>query len=167
MKIIYYCFCIALLFVSCQPKVEGNVHEAFLKNSETVIAILNGFENENIDYSLYAKDYVMRDTGFGQPDSLSLENVQKNEKFLWENYDFKLVTKPLILLPGVNVETKKPDGSVRCYADWEITIPATDSTEAKSGIIKLYESFDFNEEGKVTFQQVYGDFTGIFSYLHN
>jgi len=30
----------------------------------------------------------------------------------------------------------------------------------------LYESFDFNEEGKIIYQQVYGDFTGIMMHLH-
>ena len=76
-----------------------------------------------------------------------------------------MLTNPPVLLPGVNADTKEVDGSVRHYSEWEVTLPATDSTEAKSGTIKLYESFDFNEEGKIIYQQVYGDFTGLFMHL--
>lgn len=94
-------------------------------------------------------------------------DVMKNDKKLWENYDFKLLTDPINLLPGVNIDTKLSDGSVRHYSDWQVTLPATDSTEAKSGVIKLYESFDFDADGKIIFQQVYADFTGLFMYLHS
>jgi len=108
----------------------------------------------------------MLDTGFGSKDSLGLDELMKMDKQMWATYDFKLLTNPPVLLPGVNPDTKKPDGSVRHYSDWEVTLPATDSTEAKSGKIKLYESFDFDAEGKILFQQVYGDFTGLMMYLH-
>jgi hypothetical protein len=96
-----------------------------------------------------------------------MEDVKKNDKQLWGNYNLKIITDPIVLLPGVNVDTKLADGSVRLYADWEITLPATDSTEAKSGILNLYESFDFDADGKVIFQQAYGDFSGLFGYLHS
>jgi hypothetical protein len=55
---------------------------------------------------------------------------------------------------------------VRYYGDWQITIPATDSTEARSGVIKYYESFDFDDDGKIIYQQGYGDYGGLFGYLH-
>ena len=165
MKLIYSILGMSLLLVGCQPPQDNSANEAFEKNSQTVLAILEGFQNENLDYSQYAQDFVMRDTGFGTKDSLSLEDVKKNDKGLWENYDVKIITDPIVLLPGVNVDTKLADGSVRLYADWEVTLPATDSTEAKSGIIRLYESFDFDADGKVIFQQVYGDFAGLFGYL--
>ena len=71
----------------------------------------------------------------------------------------------MVPAPGVNPETKQMDGSVRYYADWEVTKPATDSTAAKSGILKMYESFDFDAEGKIIYQQGYGDFTGLMTYL--
>jgi len=69
-------------------------------------------------------------------------------------------------LPGVDPETKKMDGSVRYYLDWEVTLSATDSTEARSGIIHFYESFDFNEDGKIVNQVGYGDFGGLMEHLH-
>ncbi len=167
MKFIYSILCLSLLFVGCQPKPDNSANEAFEKNSQTVLANLEGFQNENLDYSQYAKDFVMGDTGFGNKDSLSLEEVMKADKGLWETYDFKLLTDPVNLLPGVNADTKLADGSVRHYSDWQVTLPATDSTKAKSGIIKLYESFDFDADGKIVFQQVYGDFTGLMMYLHS
>lgn len=166
MKFIYSILIASILMVGCQPKVDNSAQEAFEKNSQTVLANLEGWQNENLDYSQYAENFVMRETAFGaSKDSLNLEEMKANDKRVWDMLDFKLLTSPPVLLPGVNPETKKVDGSVRHYSDWEVTLPATDSTEAKSGVIKLYESFDFDADGKIVYQQVYGDFTGLMMYL--
>ena len=161
--------CLALLFIGCAPEQKDkNADIAFQKNSETVLANLKGWQNENLDYSMYASDFAMLETTFGaEKDSISLEEMKSTDRQLWDTYDFKLLTSPPNLLPGVDQDTKAPDGSVRHYSEWEVTLPATDSTEAKSGVIRLYESFDFNDEGKISFQQVYGDFTGLMTYLHS
>lgn len=162
---------LALLFVlllSCQAEnqEEKAAKEAFEVNSKTVLANLEGWQNENLDYSMYSADFVMLDTGFGaEKDSMNLEEMKMNDKQMWEAFDFKLLTDPPVLLPGVNADTRKMDGSVRLYSNWEVILPATDSTEAKSGVIKLYESYDFDPEGKIIYQQVYGDFTGLMGYL--
>lgn len=167
MKSIYYYLFLTVLLVGCKTETDNSVNETFETNSKTVLANLEGWENENLDYTMYADDFVMSDTAFGaEKDSLSLKEVMANDKQIWARYDFKLLTKPPVLLPGVNPQTKKPDGSVRHYSDWEVTLPATDSTEARSGVIQLYESFDFNTEGKILFQQAYGDFSGIMMYLN-
>lgn len=165
MKIIYSIICLSIMFVGCQPKVDNSAQEAFEKNCKTVLANLEGFQNENLDYTMYSKDFVLRGTGFGDKDSLSLEEVKGHDKWLLENFDFKIIDSPINLLPGVNPDTKQMDGSVRYYADWEVTKPATDSTAAKTGILKMYESFDFDAEGKIIYQQGYGDFTGLMTYL--
>jgi hypothetical protein len=165
MKFIYAILCACILFVACAPPVDNSAAEAFEKNSQTVVDNLKGFQNENIDYSQYANDFILGGTSFGEKDSISLNEMIEMDKNNWKTFDFKLVTYPLVLLPGVDVDTKKADGSVRHYSLWEVTLPATDSTEAKSGQIKLYESFDFDEDGKIVFQQVYGDFGGIMGYL--
>ncbi len=160
---------IASLLLSCQAEnqEEKAAQQAFEANSKTVLANLEGWQNENLDYSMYAPDFVMFDTGFGaEKDSMSLEEMKMNDKQIWEIFDFKLLTDPPALLPGVNADTRKMDGSVRFYSQWEVTLPATDTTEAKSGRIKLYESYDFNPEGKIIYQQVYGDFTGLMMYLY-
>ena len=167
MKFIYSILCLSFLFISCQPAVDNSANEAFEKNSKTVMSVLEGFQNESLDHqAFYATDFVGLITGFGaDKDSLSLDDAIANDKENWEMLDFKLLDDPVVLLPGVNAETKKADGSVRYYGDWEVTLPATDSTEAKSGVLKFYSSFDFNEEGKIIYEQGYGDFTGIIRYL--
>ena len=176
MKLVYSILCITILFVGCKSETteketvedEISVDEIFQKNSETILANLAGWQNENVDYSMYAEDFIMGDTGFGaEKDSINLKELIDIDKMWWGMYDFKILTDPLVLLPGVNAETKLADGSVRHYSEWEVTLPATDSTEAKSGKIQLYESFDFNEEGKIVFQQVYGDITGLMMYLNS
>jgi hypothetical protein len=166
MKSIYSILFLSIFFVGCQPKPDNSANEAFEKNSKTVIANLEGWQNENLDYSMYAKDFAMLETGFGAPkDSLNLDEMMANDKQMWETFDFKLLTSPPVLLPGVNADTKMADGSVRHYSSWEVTLPATDSTAAKMGVIRLYESFDFDKEGKIRYQQVYGDFGGLMNYL--
>jgi len=165
--IIYYLF-LAVLFIGCKTEVDNSVQEAFENNSKTALANLEGFESENVDYSVYADDVVMRQVVFGaEKDSMSLEEMKKSDKALWDRFDLKILTKPIVLLPGVNPETKKADGSVRHYTDWEVTLPATDSTAARSGVIQLYESYDFDADGKIILQQVYGDFTGLMMHLNS
>lgn len=168
MKSICAILFLSILFVGCQPKTDNSANEAFEKNSKTVLANLEGWQNENLDYAMYAKDFAMRETVFGAPkDSLNLDEMIANDKQMWATFNFKLLSSPQVLLPGVNGDTKLADGSVRYYSRWEVTLPATDSTAAKTGVIKLYESFDFDAEGKIRYQQVYGDFTGLMMYLHS
>ncbi|MCZ6594540.1 MAG: hypothetical protein O6943_06435 [Bacteroidetes bacterium] len=166
MKFLYSILGLSLLFVACEAGVDNSADEAFEKNSQTVMANMEGWQAESMDYSQYAADFVMRGTAYGDNDSISLDDMMKFDKEMFAAYDFKIAQDSISLLPGVNAQTKKADGSVRHYTDWEVTLAATDSTEARSGVIKLYESFYFNEEGKITFQQVYGDFTGLMMHLH-
>lgn len=144
--------------------------DLFNKNAETVMKSLENWQNETLDYSVYADSAVALNTYFGAKEDtvliMSDESMQGDKDFL-ARYDFELLNNPPSFLPGVNPDTKKPDGSVRYYGAWKVTLPATDSTEAKSGIIKLYESYDFNKDGKIIYQQGYGDFSGLMNYLNN
>lgn len=166
-------FFLALVFavlVACQtqPAPDHSADEAFNKNAATAMAVLKGFQAENVDYSVYSSEFTTRDTGFGPEKEYTLNQMIENDKNLWAGYDFKLIgIDTLVLLPGVDIATKKPDGSVRYYGDWEVTRAATDSTEAKTGILKAYEFFNFNSEGKIVSQQIFGDFTGLFMYLNS
>ena len=169
MKFIYSILCLSIVFAACEEKHEDHdysAHDKFVKNSETVMANLKNWESETVDYSQYAADFVMAGTGQGSPDSLSLDDMKKMDAEFLAKYDFKIVSDSINLLPGVDPETKKMDGSVRYYLDWEVTLSATDSTEARSGIIHFYESFDFNEDGKIVNQVGYGDFGGLMGHLH-
>ena len=176
MKTVLTIFCAVLLFVGCNKGAESTstysdadkaVQEAFERNSKTVLANLEGWQNENLDYSQYADDFYMMDTGFdAEKDSINLAEMKEGDKNFWAGYDFKMTNEP-VLLPGVDPDTRKPDGSVRHYSEWEVTKAATDSTPAKSGTIFLYETFDFDENGKIRRQSVYGDFTGLMMYLNS
>ena len=165
MKTVFSFLCIALLFVSCQEKVDNSAQLKFEENSKTVKAMIDGWQSENVDYSLYADDVVIRETAFGaKRDSTNLEQMKEQDKKSLAALDFKFLGDP-VFLPGVNVETKMADGSVRYYGDWEVTRPATDSTEAISGVVAVYHSFDFNDEGKIVFEQMYADFGGLWRHL--
>lgn len=168
MKKFYTFLLLSVFLVACQPK-DDPAKKKFEKNSETVMAYINGFQSENIDYAnIYSKQLVvMRGTSFGSNDSTGLPQLMSNDKKGWAKFDFKLLTDPIVLLPGVDVDTKQLDGSVRYYGTWQVTLPATDTTEERSGVIKLYESFDFDKDGKIILQQYYGDGSGLFLYLNN
>lgn len=166
----YSILCLALLIVGCKEAPDNSANELFEKNSETALKSMLDWESETLDYSVYADSAVAYSTYFGaEKDSVMIHSDESkaDDKAFLERYDFKLVTNPPAFLPGVNPDTKLPDGSVRYYGEWEVTLPATDSTEAKSGIIKLYESFDFDADGKIAVQQGYGDYSGLMMYLNN
>ncbi|GAA4959522.1 hypothetical protein [Algibacter aquimarinus] len=171
MKIMYSMLCLVLLFASCkaEPKEDNSANDLFAKNSKTVLKSISDWENETLDYSIFAENAVGLNTFFGaEVDTimiLSEESKAMDKQFL-ERYDFKFSPNPPQLLQGVNADTNLPDGSVRYYGAWEVTLPATDSTEAKSGTIKVYNSLDFDENGKIIYQQGYGDYSGIMNYLN-
>ena len=167
MKRICVILFMAIIVVGCQPPPDNSVNEAFEKNSKTVLAYLEGVQNESIDYAIFADDFISNGTGYGSPDSLTLEEKKVSDKGLFDMYDLELSPNPVILLPGVSVDTKAADGSVRYYGTWTVTLPATDSTEARTGSLKTYESFDFNEDGKIIFLQFYGDVAGLMGYLNS
>lgn len=166
MKQLFVLSLLLVVLVACQPAQDNSAMEAFEKNAATTKAYLKGFQDENVDYSLFSSDFTSRDTGVGPERVYTLEEMKESDMAMLARYDFKLIGfDTLRLLPGVNNLTTKPDGSVRYYGDWEITKPATDSTEARSAILKAYESLDFDKEGKIFFQQIYGDFTGVMRAL--
>jgi hypothetical protein len=166
MRILFFYLCFAFLLLGCKTEVDNSANEAFEANSKIVLANLEGFQNENLDYSMYAKEFTMLETTFGaEKESKTLDEMIAYDKEMWETFELKMLTDPPVLLPGVNPDTRMPDGSVRHYSAWEVTMPATDSTEAKTGVINLYESYDFDADGKILAQQVYGDFTGLMMYL--
>ncbi len=81
MKTLISIFCLLLVLVSCQPKPDNSAQEAFDKNSQTVLANLEGWQNENLDYSQYAENFIMRDTGFGVAnDSISLQEMMEQRQ---------------------------------------------------------------------------------------
>ena len=93
------------------------------------------------------------------------KEFKANDKMLLANFNLKLIGGEPIFLPGVNSVTKMPDGSVRNYSTWEISTEKTDSTEAKTAKFKLYQSYDFDADGKILYEQSYGDLSAVISYL--
>ena len=165
MKLIYSVLFVTLLLASCKPKSDSAANEAFEKNSKTVLTYFEGVQAEKVDYSSFSKDFKSLNTWFGAKDTISLDEFKIGDSKALKNFNFKLLDSVPVFLPGVNSLTKEVDGSVRIYSTWEISTEKTDSTEAKSGRLKMYESYDFDADGKILYQQGYGDFTGLMNYL--
>ena len=167
MKLQYTLIFLFGLLYSCQSKVEAtSSDDAFERNSATVMDYLNGYQKEQLDYdALYSENAIMLNTRLGAVnDSISIADIKLMDKEGWDMYDYKILGE-IYLLPGVNTETKKADGSVRYYGTWRTTKAATDSTEAIQTDVRLYESFDFDEAGKILYQQFYGDLTASSNIL--
>ncbi len=165
MKKTIYVLSIMIFVSSCNLNVSDevsnhNFSKIFEENSNTVIAYEEAFCKENIDYEkFYSEKAVIKGTILGDKDSLFVADRKVAHKELWQKYDFSM--SPLDPLPGVNLETKKMDGSVRMYFDITITL----SENGNSVTIPMYNSFDFDDEGKILYLQYYGDFTAAFLSL--
>ena len=163
-KTIYFLFAI-FFFAACNFKDPSlaeseNIFKIYEKNCETVLAYENSFCEENIDYEkFYSDKAIIKGTMLGDKDSMFVADRKIAHQELWKKYDFSMST--LDPLPGVNPETKKMDGSVRMYFD--ITITLTEN--GNSVTMPMYNSFDFDDEGKILYLQYYGDFTSAFLSL--
>ena len=163
-KTIYLLFTI-FFFAACNFKDPSiaeseNIFKIYEKNCETVLAYENAFCQENIDYEkFYSDKAIIKGTMLGDKDSMFVADRKIAHQELWKKYDFSM--SPLDPLPGVNPETKKMDGSVRMYFD--ITITLTEN--GNSVTMPMYNSFDFDNEGKILYLQYYGDFTSAFLSL--
>jgi len=168
MKKTLFVLTISLAAVGCQMQAdEGNdVDATFAANCETVETALSNFQDEVADYSMYSEDYWARPTRMNpeRGDSVRLEDVKASNAGGWAIFDYELVSE-LAFLPGVNPDSKEMDGSVRYYGMWKVTRSATDSSDEASVMIPIYSSFDFDADGKILFQQNYGDFTAAFNSL--
>src|SRR5436190_586794 len=94
---------VALLVVlaSCQTQTNQAADAAFKKNCETVRAHLKGWKSENVDYSIYSSNFVMRNTSMGK-DSVSLDEMKASDKNILAALDFSIEVDSVVLLPGVN-----------------------------------------------------------------
>ena len=163
MKKIIYSILLSVFIFSCDTGHESNdsaVTKSFEENSKTMQALLTSYANEDVDYSRFSDDAVFRGTLLGAPDTLRLDQIKAIHKDFFAKYDVKHMA-PFNFLQGVNPETGVADGSVRFYYDMQVT----NSENGKSVVIPIYESFDFDDEGKAVFVQWYCDWTASISSL--
>ncbi len=157
MKKLIYLTLIAILILACNSELKNkksDINETFLKNSETMQALFESFAAEAVDYSRFSEDVVFKGTILNSPDSLNLDQVKEIHKGFFAKYDVKHLGK-FNYLQGVNPDTGYADGSVRMYYNMEVT----NSSNGKSIVIPIYESFDFDNEGKAIYVQWYSDWT--------
>ena len=140
--------------------IQRRILEAFEKNSKTMQTLLDGYANESVDYSHFSEDVVFKGTLLGAPDSLKLDQIKGMHNQFFEKYDVKHMA-PFNFLQGVNPDTGESDGSVRFYYDMQVT----NSSNGKSVVIPIYESFDFDDQGKAVYVQWYCDWTASMSSL--
>ena len=157
MKKFLYSILLCVFIFSCNSTSDVDnsaVNKSFEENSKTMQALLESYANEDVDYSRFSDNVVFKGTLFGSPDSLRLDQIKGIHKEFFVKYDVKHMA-PFNFLQGVNPETGEADGSVRFYYDMQVT----NSSNGKSVVIPIYESFDFDEEGKAIYVQWYCDWS--------
>jgi len=158
--------CMAIAFASCDT-AKTDVSATFDANVATAAHVFADFQAEDDHFfTHFAEDAYWAGTSLNAPDSIALADVAPKYRELWGKYDYTL-TEEANFLPGVNPVSKETDGSVRGYFKWNITKVATDSTEQKSVNVKVYESFDFNAEGKIVWTQVYANMQAAYAALED
>ena len=168
MKNLPHLLALSFLVLACQPEPKENPAKAvFDKNCQTVADYLDAFCKEDLDHrAFFAEEYWSIPTYYGNQDTLFLEDIISGDQEMFKIFDFEVVDE-LNLLPGVNAETKEMDGSVRHYNRLKLIIPGTDSSEAVEMVFPFYESYDFDENGKILFYQAYGDWGGVDKYIES
>ena len=85
---------LGFLFIACQPATDNSTNEAFETNSKTVLTVLEGFQNENLDHqAYYATDFVGGVTGFGaDKDSINLDESIESDKQNWKIFHSDFIT---------------------------------------------------------------------------
>jgi hypothetical protein len=84
MKTTITIFSLAFCFMACQPPVDNSAQEAFEKNSETVMAYLEAWESESVDYdAFFPEDYWSQPTAFGVNDSMNLDAIKDSNMKTW------------------------------------------------------------------------------------
>ena len=145
--------CVFIFLCNSTSDVHNSVvNKSFEENSKTMQALLESYANEDVDYSRFSENVVFKGTLFGSPDSLRLDQIKGIHKEFFVKYDVKHMA-PFNFLQGVNPETGEADGSVRFYYDMQVT----NSSNGKSVVIPIYESFDCDEDGKAMYVQWYCD----------
>ena len=163
MKKIIYTLLVCAIIISCNSvKNSDNLAatKSFEENSKTMQLLLESYANESVDYSKFSDDVVFKGTLLGAPDTLRLDQIKSIHKEFFAKYDVKHMA-PFNFLQGVNPETGESDGSVRFYYDMQVT----NSSNGKSVVIPIYESFDFDEDGKALYVQWYCDWTASIESL--
>ena len=154
-----YTIILSVFVLSCSNDTN-KVNNSFEENSKTMQLLLDSYANESVDYSHFSENVVFKGTLLGAPDSLRLDQIKGMHKDFFEKYDVKHMA-PFNFLQGVNPETGNADGSVRFYYDMQVT----NSSNGKSVVIPIYESFDFDEKGKAIYVQWYCDWTASISSI--
>lgn len=138
----------------------------FTRNAATMERVFDAYLAEDADrfWAEWADTAIFRGTGVNAPDTVTRAQAAAKFARLWGIYDYAIEDE-YRFLPGVNPLTGEPDGSVRGYFHYEVIKPATDSTERTSARVWVYESFDFNEDGRIAFAQVYSDMASAYRLL--
>lgn len=157
-----------MMLHACHPNGDGpaTAEALFNRNAATMERVFDAYLEEDAErfWAEWADTAIFRGTGANAPDTVTREQAAARFERLWGIYDYA-IAEDYLFLPGVDPETRRPDGSVRGYFHYEVIKPATDSTERRSAKVWVYESFDFNADGKIAFAQVYSDMASAYRWL--
>lgn len=150
---------------TAQPEWK-DARAEFERNAATARQLILDFDAESdAAKAHFADSAIWAPTRFGQAEPVPLDQAWAGWKRMWTAYDLELLTD-LKLEQGTDDITGAPDGSVGIHFAWAYTRPATDSTEAKTVEVALYEEWDFNADGQIWRTRLYGDIGAMVAELN-
>jgi len=131
----------------------------FRENAKVVDATFKAYCKKDINAfaSAYSDTVKYHSAVYGESDISKAEIIKRSLGF------FQLVnnlTAKVILLPGVDETTLKPDGSVRAYILWS----GDAVNKAPKRDLKVYASYKLDKDHKIYDADEYFDVTGFVNY---
>lgn len=167
MKTITLALCASILVIGCNQSstqtgsaIDSETKAAYEKNLAELKAMINAYENEQLDeWSKYVADSARwNPAGYGALPSTKEQWAAALTGYVADWDSLKLMNANY--LPGLDQNTKEFDGSVRYYGLWV--------GRHKSGIetsLSYYATADFNSDGKVVVYSEYYDVGGLLNAL--
>jgi hypothetical protein len=150
---LYHFIVAGALLASCS---SGGNHADYASNLALAQAAIAAHENEDIEaWVAHFSDSLKHESPVYGAGIIDL--VQQKEQIGMYHAAFDDIKfTDAIWLPGVNDETGRPDGSVRCYGKWTSTFVPS----GKTAILNAYHYFSFTD-GKISQSGDFFDFGGL------
>lgn len=124
--------------------------DAYTKNEATAQAFLAAFAaKDSVKMASYVSDNFIWSPPMVGLDSLSKDKWYAQMQIFMKTYNDITFTNPK-WKKGVG-EDNNFDGSVRVYGSWKSKF----ASSGKTGLLKYYATFDFDKEGKISWQGEY------------
>jgi hypothetical protein len=164
MKKLLFLSMAALMLLSCNNETKEAIsgHDDNNALYEQHLAIVKGmvtnFENKDLDaFFANVSDTVTWNSPMYGDTVQTKAHWRESLQYWLDNWESLKLENP-IFLPGVDIETNKPDGSVRYYGSW---VGVHKASGIRTNLTSFYEFFNFNADHKIAADGSFFDVGGL------